>query len=191
MSSRKSKTFNKDCLIELIKKKINASDDDILYISGYANTEHFINTGHNKENYEVLLNKLYSFLEKGKNNEKTVLVLFDPECQVYMITCLGLKHYPTIQFLNSKEYIPMVKRFLEKPVMQYITECPICFDEAPTDEDEYFNWFDGCVRCSTGICKKCFNDSVLIKEGVCYENVHVCPFCRFEVQHLKKVIDLI
>ena len=75
----------------------------------------------------------------------------------------------------------MVKRFLEKPHTPSITECHICFDEAPTDEDEYFNWFVSCVRCNTGICNKCFNASVLIKEGVRCENVHVCPFCRFEV----------
>ena len=150
-------------------------DVDIKYFSGYSDLGDLCDKGYFK--VQGRSEEWQRFL-KSENDNK-VLVFFNPRDRTYNIALPATKAGHFIQVLNLRDQLPLVTRFLSKETHEMITECPICFNQAPCDVGEYGDWVEGCVGCGALMCKGCV---VKIAIGAIDNDTanYCCPFCRRE-----------
>ncbi len=172
MSPKSKTTFTKNDLMKSIQKT-RGQDVEIKYISGYSDLEDYF-----KRNPGMITNKEWRRFFLSKNDNR-VLVFFNPRDRTYNIALPATKAGHFIQVLNLREQLPLVTRFLSKETHEMITECPICFNQAPCDVGEYGDWVEGCVGCGALMCKGCV---VKIAIGAIDSDTanYCCPFCRRE-----------
>ena len=170
--SPKSKTFNKNDLMKLIKKT-RGRDVDIKYFSGYSDLGDLCDKGYFK--VQGRSEEWQRFL-KSENDNK-VLVFFNPRVRTYNICLPATENGHFVQVLNLREQLPLVTRFLLKETHEMITECPICCDSIVCSGD-YREVVEGCVSCGALMCKTCVV-KVLIEAHKNSTN-YSCPFCRRE-----------